>query len=262
MMEDIKAGLDIIAKYPELVNCKVFVDECDPDVGTIYGIYDNPNFINRNTEYYPVFLCSMIKKILELSKKYKKGIDLITTWAFYFEGKRFFEGNRALFTNENIEKPILNAFRMFSKLGETQVSLESEGASDPLSLDWGYDIDGIATVKSDNSVQIMVWNHHDEWWREGEEEIDIEIINLPFSETPFILREYRIDKEHSNSYTEWLRQGMPQNPSPSQIARIKEKQGLELARPISKHIGTGGEFKFSFNLPLHGVSLIELEPIK
>jgi len=261
MMEDIKAGLEIINKYPELLNCNILVDECDPDVGTIYGVYDNPNFIHRNTEYYPVFLCSMVKKILELNKKYQKGVDLITSWAFYFEGKRFFEGNRTLFTNENIEKPIVNAFRMLSKLGDTQISLESSGASDPLSEDWEYDIDGIATIKDDNSIQIMIWNHHDEWWREGTEEINIEILNLPFEDRPFILKEYRIDKEHSNSYTEWVNQGMPQDPSPSQVARIKEKQGLELVGLVRKYLPKNRTFNFRFNLPLHGVSLFELEPI-
>jgi xylan 1,4-beta-xylosidase len=261
MMEDIKAGLEIINKYPELLNCNILVDECDPDVGTIYGVYDNPNFIHRNTEYYPVFLCSMVKKILELNKKYQKGVDLITSWAFYFEGKRFFEGNRTLFTNENIEKPIVNAFRMLSKLGDTQILLESSGASDPLSEDWEYDIDGIATIKDDNSIQIMIWNHHDEWWREGTEEINIEILNLPFEDRPFILKEYRIDKEHSNSYTEWVNQGMPQDPSPSQVARIKEKQGLELVGPVRKYLPKNRTFNFRFNLLLHGVSLFELEPI-
>jgi xylan 1,4-beta-xylosidase len=48
-----------------------------------------------------------------------------TTWSFYFEGERFFEGTRSLFTAQGIQKPVLNAYRMLSRLGDTRLAVES-----------------------------------------------------------------------------------------------------------------------------------------
>ena len=94
MMQDIKTGLEIISKYPVLSSLPVLVNECDPAVGTIYGVYDNPNFNISNTEYYPNFLCALVKRILDLNDTYSNQIKFATSWAFYFEGKRYFEGRR------------------------------------------------------------------------------------------------------------------------------------------------------------------------
>ena len=45
------------------------------------------------------------------------------------------------------------------------------------------------------------------------------------------LKHYRIDADHSNSYTEWVHQGRPMYPSGGQYAAIKARDGLELLEP-------------------------------
>jgi len=259
MMSDIRAGLETIARYPTLRDLPVFVDECDPAVGTIYGVYDNPNFIVTNTEYYPTFLCALVKRILDLNHQYGEPIQLITTWAFYFEGKRFFEGNRTLVTNENIEKPVLNAFRMLGRIGHIRLALHSTHGRDVLAPNAPrVEVDGLAAI-SGKQVTIMIWHQSDEWWLEGEKEITLQVEHLPFTHQAMV-RHYRIDGEHSNAYTEWVRQGSPQDPSPAQLAYIKNRQGLELLKPPQVLSAHDGRLEIAFRLPLHATSLIEITP--
>ncbi len=107
ILNDIENNLKICNKFVKLNNLPIFIDECDPAVGTIYGICDNPNFVICNTEYYPCFVASVIYNILLLFPR----INLITHWSFYMEGKRLFEGNRTLVTNYNLHLPICHGQR-------------------------------------------------------------------------------------------------------------------------------------------------------
>jgi hypothetical protein len=42
--------------------------------------------------------CKLMKKLLDLDAVGAARVHLATTWSFYFEGERFFEGTRSLFT--------------------------------------------------------------------------------------------------------------------------------------------------------------------
>jgi xylan 1,4-beta-xylosidase len=260
MMGDIRAGLETINRFPELHGLPVFVDECDPAVGTIYGEYDNPNFVVTNSEYYPAFLCSLAKRILDLDGQFGNHIDLMTTWAFLMEGKRFFEGNRTLVTNENVEKPVLNAFRMLSRLGHTRIEVSrasTPGAFDATEVD--DRIDALASL-SGNSVAVLVWNQTDPWWEQGQGQVTLQLDHLPFAGDA-VLRHYRIDGEHSNAYAVWDRLGRPQDPSPAELAHIRARQGLELLDPpLDILIPASGTITLTLSLPLHSVSLLELAP--
>jgi len=260
MMRDIRAGLETVAAHPEFHDLPVFVNECDPAVGTIYGVHDNPNFIITNTEYYPTFLCALVKRILDLNHEFGDPISFLTTWAFYMEGKRYFEGNRTLITNENIEKPVLNGFRMLGKLGHTRLALRSSNGRNVLEPEApSIEIDGLAALSGDR-VTILIWHQADEWWAEGEREVALQLHEVPFSGYA-ALKHYRIDGGHSNSYAAWLDQGRPQNPSPAQVAFVKGRQGLELLEPPRvQAVPDDHSLDITFRLPLHGTSLIEVCP--
>lgn len=259
MMRDIQAGLETVAGYRQFCGLPIFVDECDPAVGTIYGVYDNPNFIVTNTEYYPNFLCALIKRILDMSERFDARIALITAWAFYLEGKRFFEGNRTLVTNENIEKPILNAFRMLSRMGHMRLRTTSTRSRDVLGTATpATEVDALAAV-SDEKVTVLLWHQADEWWANGDAEVGVYLEHLPF-EGRAVVRHYRIDGEHSNAYSEWVRQGKPQDPSPTQIQRIKSRQGLEMLEPPRAwDVPANRRLSLTFSMPLFSTSLLEIE---
>ena len=147
----------------------MLVDECDPAVGTIYGVHDNPNFVVTNTEYYPAFLCALVRRVLDLDHAFGDRIAFLTTWAFYMEGKRCFEGNRTLVTNDNVEKPILNGLRLLGRLADTRLGVESSRRRDRLEDDGPAEeaeVDALA-AGSPGRVTVLVWHRADAWWAEG-----------------------------------------------------------------------------------------------
>ena len=260
MLEDIRSGLETVAAIPALDGRPVVVDECDPAVGTIYGVHDNPSFVVTNSEYYPAFLCALVKRVLDLDRGYGERVAFVTTWAFYMEGKRWFEGNRTLVTNENVEKPILNGFRVLEGLGRTRVLVTSTASRDVLQRDASdAEVDALAAV-DDARVTVLVWHQADPWWAQGQATVGLRVERLPFA-GPVAVRHWRIDGEHSNAHAEWLRQGGPEDPSPAQLARLRARQGLELLSPSARHDVEGdAPLVLRFDLPLFGVSLVEIAP--
>lgn len=261
MMNDIQAGMQIINRFSNLKDLPVFIDECDPAVGTPYGVYDNPNFIYRNTEFYPTFIIALVRRILDLNQQFESKVKMITAWAFYYEGKRFFEGNRTLMDNENIEKPVLNAFRLLSHLGTIRLAVQSSHRRDVIQKDAPrVEVDALAAL-SGQVVTLALWHQADEWWAtDGPARVSLKLEHLPFSGKAR-LTHFRIDREHSNAHTEWVRQGSPQHPSPSQIERIKSRMGLEWIEPPREvDVQSDGTLSLEFSLPILGVSLIEIEP--
>jgi len=258
MLRDIRAGLEVVAAVPALTGRPVVVDECDPAVGTIYGVHDNPSFVVTNSEYYPTFLCALVRRVLDLDRGFGDRIAFVTTWAFYMEGKRWFEGNRTLVTNENVEKPIVNGLRMLGRLGQTRVAATSTAHRDLLSGEApGREVDVLAAIDAAR-VTVLAWHQTDPWWEEDEAAVSLTIEGLPFA-GPATVRHWRIDGQHSNAYAEWRRQGSPEDPSPAQIARLRSRQGLELLEPPVRHaVGRDGTLALRFTLPLHGVSLLEV----
>ena len=118
MLREVRASLQVIGDFPQYRHLPAIVDECDASVPAHWGLYDNANFAYRNTEYYPVFQCKLMKKLLDLNEQSPAKVAQATTWSFYFEGERYFEGTRGLFTASGIEKPLVNAYRMLSRLGD------------------------------------------------------------------------------------------------------------------------------------------------
>ena len=262
MLRDIRAGLEAVAAVPALAGRPVVVDECDPAVGTIYGVHDNPSFVVTNSEYYPAFLCALVRRVLDLDRSFGDRIAFVTTWAFYMEGKRWFEGNRTLVTNENVEMPILNGLRLLGRLGQTRVATTSTASRDALAPDTpgpGREVDALAAIDSSRAT-VLVWHQTDAWWEEGNATVSLTIEGLPFS-GPAVVHHWRIDGAHSNAYAEWQRLGSPEDPSPAQLDRLRARQGVELYGPPTSHqVEPDGTARLHFELPLFGISLLEVTP--
>lgn len=265
MCRSIRQYLEILDKYPALSGLEVHLSECDPEGRAAWGMFDNPNLFWRNTSYYPSFTASMVKHILDINARARAQVTSMLTWAFLFEGKRYFEGVRSLATN-NIDKPILNLFRMFSYLGDKRLSLASTGSQDPLFYEDEYgsgsppEVDGLATMSGNRSVEILLWNHHDDWEVKGEVTMEIEVLNLPWTGEQVHCRHYRIDEQHSNAYTEWKRQGSPQDPTETQLRVIHSREGLELLEPDHIIPLFKDRFRKTVRLPVQGISLLVLSP--
>ena len=146
----------------------------------------------------PVFQCKLMKKLLDLDARSGARVHQATTWSFYFEGERFFEGTRSLFTAQGIEKPVLNAYRMLSRLGDTRLAVESSHAWSLERLDDGEaampeEIDALATAGRDG-VSVLVWRHADDQYATDARDADVvvRLERLPFG-GPLRVSHWRID---------------------------------------------------------------------
>ncbi len=262
MVEDVQTGYGIIAKYPEFTGLECILSEIDPDGWAAGGAWDNANLNFRNTAYYPSFVATVFDKLTEFAQS--KNWDLrFLSWAFLFVGERCFEGTRT-FSTQGIDKAIFNLFRMYGKLGDNRLSFQSSSTLNPLNYDdmWGLesesDVSGFATFDDNGLLSILIYNHHDDWDRTSEVQINLDIQNMPFTANDVTVQHYRIDEHHSNAYSEWLNQGKPMYPDNEQYEAIKSKDKLEhLQKP--QNISLENEsLNLAFTIPVHAISLIQI----
>lgn len=276
----------IIKKFPGFETVPILGNEWDIDVGTSYGLHDSPDFGFRNNSYYPVFVIRAVKEILDLKHGQGINVELITQWAFYFEGKRCFEGTRSIFDPMGIRKAVFNGFEMLSRLGDTRIIASSgdtdsdiapgeaagkEGTSayqarrpkDDTTVDNhpGWDsikprkqVDALAT-RTETEIQILIWNQVYDQYAEGQKEIALRVRGLGGWERAR-LTHYRIDREHSNAQHVWQGIGCPDWPTEAQLEAIREREGLEKYGVDAEREVTEGRIELCFALPMHAVSLL------
>jgi xylan 1,4-beta-xylosidase len=242
------------------------VDECDAGVPAHFGVYDNRNYEFQNTEYYPVFQVKLMKKILDLNATETVQVEQATSWSFYFEGERYFEGTRSFVTAGGVQKPLLNAYRMLSLLGPERLRTTSDAAWQLDELDhtdgsaMGEEVDALASHSEDGTVAVLVWRHIDDQYQtDGDQTpVTVTVRNLPAGS--YQLRHLRIDADHSNSHTVWKSLGSPQDPTDEELAAMTERQGLEELEPPSQVTTDRGTLSVEVRLPLPSASLLILEP--
>jgi len=266
MLFDLRTFNRTIAEYEQYQNVPAIVDECDAAVPAHFGRYDNPNYEFQNTEYYPVFQVKLMKKILDLNAAETVKVEQATSWSFYFEGERYFEGTRSFLTAGGIEKPILNAYRMMSRLGNRRIGVTSDAAWSISELDatdgssMREEVDALATRGDDGSVAVLVWRHTDDQYQTDTAETFVNVAVSGLGEGTYTLNHYRIDMNHSNSYTIWRSLGSPQDPTETELAEIKRRQRLEELEPATTMQSTSGELSVDTSLPLPAASLLMFTP--
>jgi xylan 1,4-beta-xylosidase len=178
-----------------------------------------------------------------------------------FEGERCFEGTRT-FSTQGIDKAVMNLFRFFARLGGRLVILESSRGRSPETYEdyWGTgaEINGWATQSGTESLEVLLYCHEDAWETESLYPVEFSLENPPFK-GPYKITHYRIDRSHSNAYSEWVRQGRPDYPEGGQYEAIKAGARLELLEPPRTLVPLEGKVKLSFEMPVKSVSLIVIE---
>jgi xylan 1,4-beta-xylosidase len=157
---------------------------------------------------------------------------------------------------------VLNVFRMFGMMKGTRVEAKSSGGfSFSQVIDSGVrknqsDLGAIA-VRDKKSATVMVWNYHDNDRSAADEAYVVQIMNIPADKV--IVSEYRIDKEHSNSYEKWKKMGSPQNPSPEQISQLEKSGQLEMTGSPELINTKAGLVSLPSVLARQGVVLLKIE---
>ncbi|HEX5424749.1 MAG TPA: hypothetical protein VFW94_14465 [Candidatus Acidoferrales bacterium] len=261
-LENVADGFAIVSSFPTLRSLPIVISESDPEGCAACAASIHPENQYRNTAQYASYEAELLHGTLALAARDHVNLQGSLTWAFTFPGQPYFYGYRSLATHE-IDKPVLNAFRMFGMMASERVSAESSGQirlDDLLknSARTRPDVRAIAT-RGANSLSILVWNYNDDAAGGAPASISLRIDGLPHALSRVRATHYRIDAHHSNSYTVWKAMGSPQHPSPAQIARLKAAgrlQALSSPASIQTH---DGQASLSFTLPREALSLIQID---
>jgi xylan 1,4-beta-xylosidase len=257
----IKNGFQIVATFPEWRQTPIVLGESDPEGCAACSAQQNPQNAYRNGELFASYTAEAMNSIYALAKSEHVNFLSAVTWSFEFEDQPYFAGFRELASN-GLDKPVLNAFRMFGLLGGARVQVTSSAAqpTDDVVLNGVRglpDIKAIAT-RTDHGIQILIWNYHDDNLPAPAAPIDLTIEGLPPDVTRALSEHFRIDAHHSNSFTAWKEMGSPQSPSPVQYQELQDAGQLQLLSSPAWISLDRGAAHLQFALPRQGVSLIRI----
>ncbi len=260
-LKDASQGFEIVRSFPKFANLPIILSEADPEGCAACSARVYPPNAYRNTTLYASYEAVALKSIVELAAAAHAHLQGILTWAFEFENQPYFDGFRTLATN-GIDKPVLNFFRMAGLLPGEVLDVSSSAAL-PASaiLRFGVrqqpDIDALA-VRFEQTISVLVWNYQDDDVIGMPAAIDLQIAGIPSGVKRVLLQDYRLDTDHSNSYTVWKAIGSPQHPSPAQYRQLESAGQLQLLSSPRWLNLSGGSAELKFSLPLQGLSLVQL----
>ena len=220
-----------------------------------------PQYGYRNGLLYPAYTAASFIRALDLSDRHGVNLQGALTWAFEYDNTAYFDGFRVLTTN-GIDKPVLNVHRMFGKMTGQRVSALSSGQIplDQVIAEGIHNATDVGVLSSldQDCLYIFVWHYHDNDLPKPDAEIKLDIKGLPWSGCTDMTH-YRIDDDHSNSYTEWLSMGSPQQPSREQYNELARAGKLTTLNEPHITDVQDGQATMDFSLPIRALSLIRLE---
>ena len=260
-LNDIDRGFRIVASYPELKDLPIIIGESDPEGCAACSEADYPHNAYRNGTMYAAYTAAAFARKYDLAREH--GVNLLgaVTWGFEFEEQPWYAGFRDMATN-GVDKPVLNTFRMFGMMAPTRVAVDQaqlpydargivegsvRGAED--------DVNALAST-GEGATTVLVWNYHDD------DNLDVPSAPVRVELTgfaadgPVLLTHYRIDQEHSNSYTVYKEMGSPQPPSAEQIAELEAAGQLDLYDSPQWLDVRDGRATVEMVLPRQGISLL------
>jgi xylan 1,4-beta-xylosidase len=256
-LREISDAFEVIAKYPELKRTPIIIGESDPDG---CAACKGPDRAYRNGTLFSSYTAASFPRKLDLAERHGVNLEGALTWSFEFEDQPYFAGFRSLATN-GIDKPVLNVFRMFSRMDGQRLRVESNGAV-PLGdlLKTGVrekpDVSALA-ARSGKRINVLVWHYHDDDVSGTSAAITLDLIGTPEG-SPKITRTL-IDQTHSNSFTAWQAMGSPQAPNADQVRELEMASQLARATDNTEVKSANAHCEITFTLARQGVTLVELE---
>jgi xylan 1,4-beta-xylosidase len=101
-----------------------------------------------------------------------------------------------------------------------------------------------------------MWNYHDDDVAGETENVELQLKGIPSANVK--LYEYRIDKDHSNSYETWKAMGSPQQPTKEQIAQLEKAGQLEQTGNKNEKV-TNGTLQMNAPLPRQGIVFYKIQ---
>jgi xylan 1,4-beta-xylosidase len=192
-------------------------------------------------------------------------IDALSHWVAsdHFEElgvpPELFHGGFGLLSVGNLRKPRYWALALLARLGGARlpVTVSGDGA--------GGLVEALAARDEGGRIGILAWNVTLDQSKIGGDPLLNRLVRGRVSVPAgarYTVRHYRIDAGHSNIVPVWerMRGGAPW-PTPDQWAELDELNTLDELRPAERAAAGGdGMLEFGFDLPMPGVSYLELVP--
>lgn len=260
-LNNIEQGFKIVASFPEWAHTPVILGESDPEGCAACDPAKFPQYGYRNTSLYASYEAEALARTLALAEQNHVALAGAVTWAFEFEGQPLFAGFRALAT-DGVNKPVFNAFRMFGLLGSERVEAASSAAlGTEQVVSSGVrgqpDVNVIAARKP-REMEVLIWNYDDEDVASPPAQIKLEIAGLPADVTRGLVEHFRLDANHSNSFTAWRAMGSPPSPTPEQYQQLESAGQLQLLTSPEWIALQHGTARLEFELPREGLSLLRI----
>ncbi|WP_457320744.1 GH39 family glycosyl hydrolase [Roseateles sp. P5_E11] len=252
-------GFKKIAAVPELKDKPIVIGENDPEG---CAACPGPQNAYRNGTMYSSYTAASYKRIWQLADRHQVNLEGALTWAFTFEDQPWFAGYRQLATN-GVDLPVLNIFRMFAKLGPTQLRATSDAEvalEDILAngVRGRPDVGVLATRTPDGKLAVMTWHYHDDDDASGPDAaVSLKLAGLGGQATRTVTQ-WRVDKAHANAFTAWQAMGAPQAPDAKQYAQLEAASVMAPAALPALAVANGSA-TLSFTLPRQGVTLLVIE---
>ncbi|HEY2882422.1 MAG TPA: hypothetical protein VGJ15_08315, partial [Pirellulales bacterium] len=261
----VDSGFKVIASFPELKDKPIVIGESDPDG---CAACQGPQLGYRNNTMYSSYTAASFVRKLDLAARDGVNLEGALTWAFEFEDQPLFAGFRQM-TTGGIDLPVLNVFRMFSKMSGDRVQAKSDKQI-PLAdivRSGVRDVPDIGSMASldGNKLCVFIWYYHDDDLSGPVADIDLSLAGLPDDAQAAIssgaakLEHFRIDTDHSNAYTVWQKMGSPKQPTAEQYAELEKAGKLGQLQAADKLKMEAGQAKLHFNLPRQGISLVTIQ---
>ena len=258
-LRTIDDGFRIVASYPELKDKPIVIGESDPEG---CAACQGPSLAYRNGTMYSSYTAASFARKHDLADKHGVNLEGALTWAFEFEDQPYFAGFRSLASN-GIDKPVLNVFRMFSRMSGQRLAVESDRAV-PLEviLRNGVraesDVFALACLDK-KSLCVLAWHYHDLDAPGLEAAVELTLNGLPLASGEARLQHFRIDDNHSNAFAAWKRMNSPQQPTPEQYAQLEKAAQLASLGGPETVLVENAKATVRFKLPRQAVSLLVLE---
>ena len=255
----INEGFGLVASFPELKQTPIVIGESDPEG---CAACQGAQLGYRNGTMYSSYTAASFAREYEIADKHGVNFRGALTWAFEFENQPYFAGFRALASN-GLDLPVLNVFRMFSKMSGQRLAVESSAGVDlPTILAKGVrgnpDVSALASLEK-NKLCVLAWHYHDDDVPGPGAAVELTLAGLPLTKGHATLTQYRIDADHSNSFETWKRMGSPPQPTPAQYAQLEKSGQLATIGVPEKVFVENGQTSIRLKLARQAVTLLVIQ---
>ncbi len=253
----------IIAGFPEFARLPIYIGESDPEGCAGCPATLDPQRDYRRTSQFAAYTAASFLRKQDLLARTGGNLQGAVSWAFTFAEQPWFNGLRALTTNE-VALPVFNTFELFSRLGNQRVAVDAPSmipvdAIIADSVRGEPDLGAIASVDDAKSrLTILVWNYHDvAGGYDDRRKVQLTVAGLPKIARETRAVEYSIDERSGNAYTAWLAMGSPQSPTKDQIAALHAAAKMH-AVALELEKSPAGDPRLNLVMPRQSVKLIEI----